>query len=114
MSVQRTLQAYKQERHNCAQSIFRGFQEVRAVPEQTIALAKGLGGGWAPEGRCGALHAAMELAADPEAKERLIRAFVERAGSETCREIKKSRKLSCEECVRVAAEELDKTLKHAD
>jgi hypothetical protein len=106
MPIQRALQAYRHERHNCAQSIFRGFQEARAIPERTILLAQALGGGWAPEGRCGALHAALELTADLAAKERLTRAFVEKAGSEACREIKKHRKLSCEDCVRLAAEEL--------
>ncbi len=106
MSVQRALQAYRQEKHNCAQSIFRGFQEAKGISEQTILLAKALGGGWAPEGRCGALHAALELTACPTQRERLTRAFVEKAGSTACQEIKKHRKLTCEECVQLAAEAL--------
>ena len=106
MPIQKALHAYRHERHNCAQSIFRGFQEAKGISEQTIQLAKALGGGWAPAGRCGALHAALDLAGNDEAKERLTRAFVEKAGSETCREIRKHRKLTCEECVRLAAETL--------
>ncbi len=106
MPIERSLRAYKHENHNCAQSILRGFQVAKAVPEQMIITAKAMGGGRAPEGRCGALHAALELTSDPAARERLIQSFVAKAGSEACREIKKHRKLTCEECVRLAAEGL--------
>ena len=114
MPVQRSLQAFQFEKHNCAQSILRGFQQTKGVPEDTIAAAKALGGGRAPAGRCGALHAAIELTNDPAARERLIRAFVEKAGSEACREIKKHRKLTCEQCVRLAAESLVHVSDHAE
>ncbi len=108
MPIQRALQAYRHEKHNCAQSIYRGFQKRMNISEDTIRLAKALGGGWAPDGRCGALHAALELTPSPDLKNRLTLAFVARTGAESCRDIKKYRKLACEECVRIAAEELER------
>ena len=110
MPMQKALQAFRQKKHNCAQSIFRGFQESKRVTEDTIEVAKFLGGGRAPYGRCGALHAALELADGPLERELLTQSFVKKAGSEICREIKKHRKVTCEECVLLAAEELTRVL----
>jgi hypothetical protein len=110
MPIQKTLNAYTQEHLNCAQSIFRGFQEKAGVSETIIEDARALGGGRAYEGRCGALYAALELTKSPQAKETLINTFVQQTGSDKCREIKKLGKFKCVDCVRLAAEELAKTL----
>jgi hypothetical protein len=110
MSIGKTLDAYSQERLNCAQSIFRGFQDKASVSQETIDEARAFGGGRAYEGRCGALYAAMELTKSPRAKETLIDAFVRQAGSDKCREIKKLGKFKCIDCVRLAAEELARSI----
>jgi hypothetical protein len=114
MPIQKTLQAYKQEKLNCAQSVLRGFQEKKGIQDDVIHAAKSLGGGRAPEGRCGALHAALEVTVCPATKDRLTSAFLEKAGSEKCREIRKLGKLTCEECVTLAAEELAKASEPVD
>lgn len=108
MPIQKSLSAYTQERLNCAQSIFRGFQEKCSILETTIEDARALGGGRAYQGRCGALYAALELTPSPDIKASLIDTFVKQAGSDKCREIKKLGKLKCVDCVRLAAEELAK------
>jgi len=109
MPIQKSLNAFTQERLNCAQSILRGFQEKAGVAESAIEEARALGGGRAFEGRCGALYAAMELTPSSDVKASLIDAFIKQAGSDKCREIKKRGKFKCVDCVRLAAEELAKT-----
>jgi hypothetical protein len=110
VSIEKTINAYTQEHLNCAQSIYRGFQESVGVPESTVDDARALGGGRAFEGRCGALYAAMELAPSSEIKASLIDTFVKQAGSDKCREIKKLGKFKCIDCVRLAAKEVSKIL----
>lgn len=103
MSVEKTLKAYKEEKINCAQSVLRGFQESFQVPEETIAEAKKWGGGRADGGLCGALHSACQLAADDCTRQALHERFLASAGSDRCREIRKLGRLSCGECVALAA-----------
>lgn len=103
MPVERALNAYQRERLNCAQSVLRGFQEHRTIAEEQIAQARHQGGGRAENGRCGALHAALTLADEPAVRDRLRHAFVAQAGAETCREIRRAARLSCVDCVRLAA-----------
>jgi hypothetical protein len=104
MSVQRAIAAFKTERLNCAQSVLRAFQPEKGIPEDAIQRARQLGQGRAAGGCCGALHAACDLAEDEAQRSRLRAAFAAKAGSEKCREIRKSGTLSCEQCVRLAAE----------
>lgn len=103
MPIQRAIAAFKTERLNCAQSVLRAFQPQLGLSEQTIQQARGLGGGQAQGGRCGALHAALELAGEEAARDRIQEAFVARAGSQTCRDIRKAKALSCMQCVELAA-----------
>ena len=63
-------------------------------------------GGRAEGGVCGALHAALRLSGKKETKEFLRREFVEKAGSEHCREIRRLKKLNCDRCVELAAKVL--------
>ena len=107
MSVRRAIAAYRTEGLNCAQSVLRAFQQERDIPEETVQAARRLGGGRALEGRCGALHAACELAGDEAARDRLRKAFAAKAMSERCREIRKSNAFSCEQCIELAAGLLD-------
>ena len=103
MPVQRAITAYKTERLNCAQSVLRAFQHQMGVPEHAVQQAKQLGGGRAEEGRCGALHAALQLSGDEATRSKVLEAFVERAGAAKCRDIRKRQSLSCAQCVELAA-----------
>ncbi len=103
MPVERALTAYQQERLNCAQSILRAFQPHRHIHEDDIVKAKQHGGGRAEAGVCGALHAALQLVDEPEKRQHVRDAFVARAGSDTCREIRRASRIPCVECVRIAA-----------
>ncbi len=89
--------------YNCAQSVALGAGRPILAEELRVC-----GGGRAPEGICGALHAALLLA--PEESRGAIReAFRERAGALTCREIKGAAKTPCLACVELAAELLEKS-----
>ncbi len=89
--------------HNCAQAVASG-----AGDEALSDAMKLCGGGKAPLGRCGALHAALELT--PESvHEKLIADFSAAAGAETCREIKNAvSPFPCAECVRLGAKLVEK------
>ena len=89
--------------HNCAQAVADG-----AGNKALAAEMQSCGGGKAPLGRCGALHAALCLTPSEKHNE-LIAEFVKAAGFETCRKIKGAEKpFPCAECVRVAAELAEK------
>jgi hypothetical protein len=102
----KSLSAYRNEKKNCAQSILAGFSDICGVPDAEIDAARAAGGGRADGGVCGALHAALRLCGENETKETLQQQFVEKAGSERCREIRRLKKLSCEGCVELAAKVL--------
>ena len=90
--------------HNCAQAVAAG-----AGREDLVAAFAVCGGGKAPGGLCGALHAALALAPESE-HEKIKAAFAEKAGALTCREIKSGTLFPCAECVRAAAELTEKYL----
>jgi hypothetical protein len=83
--------------HNCAQAVAAGCGH----PELAGELAS-CGGGRAPEGRCGALHAAL-LMLPPERREAARQAFIQANGSEFCKELKSVHRVPCTQCVAVAA-----------
>jgi len=89
------------EGYNCAQAIVKVFEDN---PEILQKLKK-YGGGRAPNNMCGALYAALYLLDDDiKSKEILSNDFKKQAGHIACREIRKSGKTPCRECVRIAAE----------
>ena len=89
--------------HNCAQAVADGAGDKQLACEMAVC-----GGGKAPQGRCGALHAALCLTGEGKHAD-LIAEFVKAAGFESCREIKSAEKpFPCAECVRVAAELVEK------
>ncbi|NLW87239.1 MAG: C_GCAxxG_C_C family protein [Planctomycetes bacterium] len=102
MAVQRAVRAYEVDKLNCAQSVLKAFIPEDQQGLQRVADAKGLGGGRAPEGRCGALYAASQLL-DESDGQALAQEFIAEAGSPACREIRKSRSLTCRQCVELAA-----------
>ena len=87
---------------NCAQCVAKAFADDAAVIEMAVC-----GGGNAPQGICGALHAALTLC-DEKDREELRDAFRKRTGSDLCRELKDRFKIPCSKCVEIASELLEK------
>jgi len=82
---------------NCAQSVLMAF----GVNEKTILDFQSHGSGRAPGGWCGAASSAVFLLNDNKTVEKY---FYEKAGSVTCKEIRKLKQLSCIGCVELATE----------
>ncbi|OGC22136.1 hypothetical protein A2291_01400 [candidate division WOR-1 bacterium RIFOXYB2_FULL_42_35] len=94
-------------RGNCAEAVLRAFKDTMGVEENLLALAKGHGGGRAPEGYCGAYYVAkllIEKYCCLEKTQEFEQYFKELASSLKCNEIRQARKLSCVGCVEKAAE----------
>ncbi len=103
MPIQQAVEAYTIERLNCAQSVLRAFQRQTNITEEMVQAAKDFGHGKAEGGRCGALHAALELAGDETVRGRIREAFLAKAQAESCREIRKAKSIRCVQCVELAA-----------
>lgn len=83
--------------HNCAQSVAAGCGH-----EELLDDLAACGGGRAPGGLCGALHAALAIL--PEEKRAEAKAeFIRRIGAADCRTIKTGCGTPCSKCVAVAA-----------
>jgi hypothetical protein len=98
---------HRERRGNCAQSVAFAwgskFVGARGVEE----VFDGCGGGRAPGGLCGALHASCTLAG-AEAAETIKQQFAEKTGEHlTCRAIRAAKSVSCSTCVEIAAELLE-------
>jgi hypothetical protein len=93
------------ERLNCAQSVLHAWREVSGDKTLTLADLKPFGGGRAPEGICGALHAACLTA--PDRADALKMAFAARLGSLYCKELRAAKVHLCEICVGLATELLE-------
>ena len=103
----RALKVFRQppERLNCAQAVIHAWCEVSGDTSISPASLKPFGGGRAPGGLCGALHAAC-LAA-PHQAETLKSAFAVRLGSLYCKELRATGDHRCAACVAEAAELLE-------
>ena len=91
--------------HNCAQATACGLGH-----DELYAPLANCGGGRAPEGRCGALHAAMLVAGEARAEE-IRRRFAAELGSEKCAELKRVHQVPCAKCVETAVRLADKNAK---
>lgn len=96
--VEQALATFRQKpyMYNCAQTVCAAFGR-----EDLIEPMASCGGGRAPEGTCGALYGAMQVA--PEKSAAILAAFAAANGASLCRELKGTNRVSCQECVRVAA-----------
>lgn len=93
----------KPEGWNCAQSLFKAFQEESSLTDAEIEIQfRSKGGGRAEGGICGALYAAQNLAHNDEEKEYITREFEQRAGATTCRRLKGECHVPCIELVDLA------------
>ncbi len=90
-------------RYNCAQAILKAYAPTVGAGEACLDRFSQFGSGRAPGGECGALFAARAIVADSNAKKEVEREFVEVAGTTRCRDIRKGRRVSCEQCVQTAA-----------
>ncbi len=97
-AAQRALSTFRQPpcMYNCAQTVCAAFGREGLLPAM-----KDCGGGRAPEGICGALWGAMQVA--PERAEELRAAFRAANGSIYCRELKGAGRVPCTTCVSTAA-----------
>lgn len=100
----RALAVFRQppERLNCAQSVAYAWRAAHGEAAPAVPDFKPFGGGRAPDGLCGALHAACTLA--PDKAEFLKREFAARLGSLKCQELRAAQIHPCETCVAQAAE----------
>lgn len=96
--VEQALATFRQKpyMYNCAQTVCAAFGR-----EDLVEPMASCGGGRAPEGTCGALYGAMQVA--PEKAASILAAFAAAHGASTCREIKGANRVPCRECVRLAA-----------
>lgn len=90
-------------RYNCAQAVLKAYAVETGTCESCLERFSQFGSGRAPEGECGALFAAKAILEDTAAKNEVEREFVQVAGTTRCREIRKSRRATCEQCVQTAA-----------
>lgn len=90
-------------RYNCAQAVLKAYAPTVGAGESCLDRFSQFGSGRAPGGECGALFAAKAIVADSDAKKEVEREFVEIAGTTRCRDIRKGRRVSCEQCVQTAA-----------
>ena len=95
------------EKFNCAQAVLKAFQMESGISEDTIQIAASQGGGRAPEGVCGALHAARVILKNSTTLTSIETDFAAKAGSNQCREIRGIRALSCRGCVALSAHLLE-------
>ena len=94
------------DRNNCAQAVLKAYADLAGVDQSCVERFSRLGSGRAPEGECGALFAAKCLLADDSARQTLHDAFTRAAGSAACREIRRLGRVSCQQCVEIAADEV--------
>lgn len=97
------VEYYKTGRGNCAQAVALAWKDKKQPESDHHIRFSDFGNGQAPEGLCGALHAACELAGS-HLKETIKEKFSQQAdGHITCREIRRNRIMPCSECVATAA-----------
>lgn len=102
---------YTSRRGNCAQAVALAWKDKKQPESEHHSLFSGCGYGRAPEGVCGAVYAASELAGE-HLKETLKEKFSQQAGGHTaCREIRRNRIMPCTECVATAAGLLEELTK---
>jgi hypothetical protein len=90
---------YSQRRGNCAQAVAHAWKTKNPASPHDAAQFADCGGGRAPDGVCGALHASCMLAGAGRAGT-IREKFAEQAGGHIA--------LPCQACVALAAELLER------
>jgi hypothetical protein len=92
------------QRLNCAQAVAHAWAQDTASTHTAIAEHAAHGSGKAPDGECGALYAARQVAKKQGRKtEHLHQGFAAIHGHTACSELR-ARRVACEDCVRTAAD----------
>ena len=99
--MEKKIHLYFRKPFNCAQTIMKIIEDHYNIPSENIENAKKYGGGNAPYGMCGALHALLRYLPQKD-HEQVRSSFKDHIGSEKCKEIRKDQKFSCEECIKKA------------
>ncbi|MBR6797394.1 MAG: hypothetical protein IKM45_01730 [Opitutales bacterium] len=86
---------------NCAQAVAHAFDR-----EDLVSVLRTAGGGNAPDGLCGALHAALQICGK-EAAPKIAEAFEKKLGYRRCLNLKKDARIPCPACVATATELLE-------
>ena len=86
---------------NCAQAVAHAFDR-----EDLVAELRAAGGGNAPDGLCGALHAAVQICGK-ESAPKIAEAFEKKLGYRRCLNLKKDGRVPCPSCVATATELLE-------
>lgn len=108
---QSAIEHYQSRRGNCAQAVALAWKDKQQPESNHHDRFSGFGHGKAPEGTCGALHAACKIAGESH-KEKLKERFSQQAAGHTaCREIRRNRVMPCADCVATAAGLLDELMK---
>jgi hypothetical protein len=94
------------ENYNCAQALLKAYEAAAGIDKSCLDRFANFGGGRAPDGECGALFAAKSLLQGDDVKKKLELEdeFVLAAGSRKCRDIRKTGKLTCAQCVQKASD----------
>ncbi len=90
--------------YNCAQAV-----AASCGREDLLDEMKRCGGGKAPGGTCGALHAAMQILPE-EKRASAFKNFVAINGASTCAELKGKSRVPCMKCVETAVSIVEKNL----
>jgi len=93
------------QNYNCAQAVIAAHQAVTGVSTLDLESCRAFGGGRAPGGECGALHAACLLR--PGAADALRAAFRAQTGHCDCASLRVKGEAACRACVAIAAELLE-------
>ena len=93
-----------ERRYNCAQAVLKAYSPLIGLEGACLERFAHFGSGRAPGVECGALFAAKSVFQDVAAKQKIEEEFVRSAGSRICRDIRKGRKFTCEQCVQMAAD----------
>ncbi|MFA5205234.1 MAG: hypothetical protein WC708_12625 [Lentisphaeria bacterium] len=109
---QQARQVFRQppSRLNCAQAVASAWAAKTGQRTRLVEELAGCGGGGAPGGVCGALHAVQRILADGAARKQAETAFAAAAGGALdCRGIRNAG-VACVECVGFAAGWLERHL----
>jgi len=95
----------KPKKLNCAQSVSQAYRDVYEFQHPNLETHGSCGGGRAPKGYCGALHAAIDIMnlTGKGGENECENFFLKEFGALTCKELKE-KKISCVRCVEAAAE----------
>jgi len=108
MSVLKALDLYHgKDNYNCAQAIRLAFAKENDEKDALVKEYKLYGHGKAPQNTCGAVYAGMKLTNELDYEAGFASTFKQETGYIKCSDLKVTGKVSCEECVKIAAQILE-------